>query len=89
MRAVPGVLIYPGDSLFTDSASVAAAEFTVGGKVGVNQGSVVQLTGARHIVDGAGNELQLTRGAIRWGIPGEGPAPLIIRAPTATLGIRG
>lgn len=79
---------YVGDVLSTDAKSVAALEFVVGGKIGVNPSSSVMITGNRSASDGSGHVLNVKSGAI-WAKFDKQKSPLLIKTPSATIGIRG
>lgn len=79
---------YIGDKLTTEAKSVAAVEFVVGGKIGINPNSSVVITGNRSATDASGSVLQVASGAV-WAKFDKQKSPLIIRTPSATLGIRG
>lgn len=79
---------YVGDKLTTEKNSVAAVEFVVGGKVGINPNSAIEITGNRSATDASGNVLRVTSGAV-WAKFDKQKSPLLIRTPSATIGIRG
>lgn len=79
---------YIDDKLSTDAKSVAALEFVVGGKIGINPNSTVTITGVRNASDASGQVLRVNSGAV-WAKFDKQKSPLIIRTPSATLGIRG
>lgn len=79
---------YIGDRLTTEAKSVAAVEFVVGGKIGINPNSTVEITGNRSATDASGSVLRVTSGAV-WAKFDKQKSPLLIRTPSATLGIRG
>ena len=80
---------YLQDRLTTDDKSLAAIELTVGGKIGINKNSAVQLTSATSAVDATtGHVLTVSSGSI-WAKFSKQKSTLEIKTPSATLGIRG
>lgn len=80
---------YTQDVLSTDANSVAALEFTVGGKIGINKGSAVRIIGNRSAADAtSGQVLKLDSGTI-WAKFDKQKSPLYIRTRNTTIGIRG
>ena len=79
---------FVGDTLTTEAKSVAAIEFVVGGKIGINPGSSVVISGARSATDSSGQVLRVNNGAV-WAKFDKQKSPLLIRTPSATIGIRG
>ena len=91
-RAYIQMPLYVGDAVVTDPSAIAAVEFAVGGKIGVNRGSLVRVTGNRVAVDANGNLLRLDAGTIwiKWGQWTERwRTRLIIRTRNSAIGIRG
>lgn len=79
---------YMQDQCNTDAETVAVLEFTVGGKLGINQKSSIRIVGARSAVDVSGHVLQINAGAV-WATFGKQTRPFLIRTPSTTIGIRG
>lgn len=48
--ARPGMDVCVGDRLETSEYSRAALEFNIGGKIGINQGVMIEVTGRRDVV---------------------------------------
>lgn len=83
---------YLGDHLKTDGSSLAALEFTVGGKIGLNEGTEIEITGARDVQDvtqrDATSTLVLKAGTI-WAKFTKQQEQFKIQTESTTIGIRG
>jgi ferric-dicitrate binding protein FerR (iron transport regulator) len=80
---------YPHDHLKTDASSVAALEFVVGGRIGLNKGTEVEITGSREATDvNKGTQLKLTSGSL-WAKMSKQKDTFRIATPSCTIGIRG
>lgn len=88
-RAKPGVILRIGDSITTVGDSQMAIEFAVGGKIGINSGSTIKITGFRSAIDEGGNILQIDAGYVWAKFNEKKKKPLIFRTRNTCLGIRG
>lgn len=81
-----------GDVIETGTGTIAALEFTVGGRVGINRESKVTMTGERETVDGtpSGPRATIERGSL-WVKPDShgGKQPLEIQTNGGVMGIKG
>ncbi len=62
MNVGEGFLLGEGDQIRTDADTLAALEFTIGGKVGINRNSSVEVVNERSVAD---SEFSLKRAAAR------------------------
>lgn len=80
---------YTNDRFKTDKNSMAALEFTVGGRIGLSKGTEVALIGPRDAKNTAtGTVLSLARGSV-WAKMAPQTQPFQIKTPSCTIGIRG
>jgi FecR protein len=80
---------YVQDKLSTDERSLAAIELAVGGKIGINKSTSIQLTSATGAVDAStGQVLTISSGSV-WAKFSKQRSTLQIKTPSATMGIRG
>ncbi len=87
IKAATGANMYPGDQIVTGPNSLAVAEFTIGGKIGVPSGTIVTVTGDRQGVGEPSGLQPSDENFLQRLVPHK--PPLIIRGPACTLGIRG
>ena len=92
-RAEPQDNLGVGDIVSTDEESVAAFEFVIGGKVGINRGSAIKIVGDRVAAgrssDGTWETLALDSGTMWHKFFDQFRSRLIIRTRNSVLGPRG
>jgi len=91
-RAVVKMPNYINDQLKTDAKSVADIEFLIGGHVGINENTVIEITGEREVKDitkrGVGQRIVLKAGAI-WAKFGGQRQDLQFQTQGGVLAIKG
>ncbi len=84
-----GTEVQKGDVIRTYANTVIALDLSLGGRVGINSGSKVELAGERNIVNTEkGDRLQLTSGDM-WAKCGKSKEPIEIQTNGGIIGIRG
>jgi hypothetical protein len=83
-----GDTLQKGDVVGTDGNTLLALELALGGRVGVNSGSEVQLTGERTVGSTTTDSFKLSKGGM-WARCGELKEPLEIQTNGGVMGIKG
>ena len=85
------VLLQPGDTIETGKGTHAAVEFLIGGRVGINDNTQIEMTAEREVVDhDVGPKRAIVKKGSIWVKPDtEGTVPLQIQTNGGTTGIKG
>ncbi len=80
---------YINDQLTTDPKSVAAVEFAIGGRIGINRGSSIRIVGYRSATNASTGQMLRVNSGVIWAHFDKQKSPLIIQTRNSTIGIRG
>ncbi len=83
-----GDFLQPGDVIGTDGNTVMALEFALGGRVGVNKSSEIEITTERSVNSTTTDALKISKGGL-WAKCGALKEPLEIQTNGGVIGIKG
>ncbi|HEY4347146.1 MAG TPA: hypothetical protein VGM80_06110 [Gaiellaceae bacterium] len=83
-----GGFLGPGDVIRTDGNTVMSLELALGGRVGLNKGTEVEVTGVRSVKDTSTDELTVSKGGL-WAKCGALKEPIEIQTNGGVMGIKG